>query len=71
MEDNYNELNPEQMEEVAGGAGQKYIVYVVQKGDNLSKIANRYHVTVAQLVKWNKIPDPNLILVGQKLRIFI
>ena len=43
--------------------------YVVQSGDNLTKIANRYGTTVNQLVSWNRISNPNLIYAGQKLRV--
>lgn len=41
--------------------------YVVQDGDTLSKIAQRYHVTVAQLVSWNHLSNQDLIYVGQRL----
>ena len=71
MEKNINALNAKELQEAAGGANQGYFVYVVEKGDTLTKIAHRYGVTVAQLVQWNNIANPNLILVGQKLRIFI
>ena len=43
--------------------------YIVQSGDNLTKIANKYGTTVNQLVSWNNIANPNLIYPGQKLRI--
>lgn len=43
--------------------------YVVQSGDNLTKIANRYGTTVNQLVSWNNIANANLIYPGQKLRV--
>ena len=43
--------------------------YVVKSGDNLTKIANRYGTTVNQLVAWNNIKNPNLIYVGQKIRV--
>lgn len=43
--------------------------YKVKKGDYLSKIAKKYKTTVAKIVKWNKIKNPNLIYVGQKLRV--
>ncbi len=43
--------------------------YIVKKGDNLTKIAKRYGTTVKQLVVWNNIKNPNLIRVGQKLRV--
>lgn len=42
-------------------------VYTVQPGDTLTKIANRFGVTVQQLVVWNKLKNPDLIIVGQQL----
>src|SRR5690554_6528865 len=44
--------------------------HTVVKGDTLSKIANKYGVTTAQLLEWNpEITDPNLIKVGQVIRV--
>lgn len=43
--------------------------YVVVKGDTLSEIAKRYNTTVDALVKANDIKDPNMIYVGQELKI--
>lgn len=43
--------------------------YSVKSGDSLYAIALRYGVTVAQLVAENNITNPNLIRVGQVLRI--
>lgn len=43
--------------------------YVVKKGDTLSEIAVKYKTSVSQLVKWNNIKDPDVIYVGQKLRV--
>lgn len=43
--------------------------YTVVRGDNLSLIARRYGVTVAELTKWNKISNPNAIEVGQVLKV--
>jgi len=40
--------------------------YTVRKGDNLSDIATRFHVTVADLKKWNSLSS-NQILAGRKL----
>lgn len=42
-------------------------VYVVKKGDNLTKIANEYKITVDQLAALNNIKNKNLIYAGQKL----
>lgn len=41
--------------------------YVVKSGDTLSSVANRFNVSVAQLIKANGIQDSNFILVGQRL----
>ena len=40
---------------------------VVEPGDHLSRIADRYDITVEELVRLNNIADPNLLLVGQEL----
>lgn len=45
------------------------IVYIVQKGDTLSKIAKRFNTTVKTLSKQNNISNPDHIKVGQKLKI--
>lgn len=42
-------------------------IYTVKRGDNLTKIANMYGVTVSDLVEWNNIKNPNLIYPGQKI----
>ncbi len=44
-------------------------VHVVEPGESLSKIARQYRVTVPELVELNGIENPNLIYVGQRLRI--
>lgn len=47
----------------------KEIYYTVKSGDNLTKIAKKYGTTVAKLVSLNGIKNPNVINVGQKLRV--
>ena len=47
--------------QVAQAKEQGY--YTVVLGDTLGKIANRFGVTVDELVKLNKLSDPNLIYV--------
>lgn len=44
-------------------------VYVVKKGDTLGHIARKYHVTVSQIMRWNKIKSANKLRIGQRLRI--
>lgn len=46
-----------------------YIVYVVQSGDTLRKIATKYGTTATKLGEYNNIKDINLIYVGQKIKI--
>ena len=43
--------------------------YTVVLGDTLGKIANRFGVSVDQLVKLNNIDNPNLIYVGTVLKV--
>lgn len=45
------------------------VIYVVQPGDTLSRIATRYNTTVAAIAQLNGIVNPNLIRVGQQLRV--
>ncbi|OQA47567.1 MAG: N-acetylmuramoyl-L-alanine amidase sle1 precursor [Chloroflexi bacterium ADurb.Bin325] len=44
-------------------------VYIVQRGDTLSRIAARYGTTVQSLMALNNIANPNRIWVGQRLAI--
>lgn len=47
------------------------ITYTVKKGDTLSKIAKEYGLTVKMICEWNPdIKDPNLIRVGQVLKLY-
>ncbi len=43
--------------------------YTVRRGDTLSEIAERFGVSVRELVRVNSIADPSSIRVGQELRI--
>ena len=45
----------------------RYTIYMVGRGDNLSRIALRYHTTVNEIVRANNISNPNLIYPGQRL----
>jgi len=46
---------------------QQQVYHTVQRGETLYRIALRYGTTVQDLVTANKLADPNLIHVGQKL----
>lgn len=45
------------------------IYYVVKKGDTLSSIARKYHVSVVTLIEDNQISNPDNLTVGQCLLI--
>lgn len=46
-----------------------HVIYTVRYGDTLSSIAYRYHTSVLNLVNLNSITNPNLIYIGEKIRI--
>ncbi|MDO6385956.1 MULTISPECIES: peptidoglycan DD-metalloendopeptidase family protein [unclassified Uliginosibacterium] len=43
--------------------------YIVKKGDTLYSIANLHKRDYRELAAWNNLTDPNLIEVGQELRV--
>ncbi len=47
-------------------SGQKY---VVEPGDTLSVIAEKFGVTMQQIIDANKLQNPDVLLVGQELLI--
>lgn len=53
----------------SGSASSAEQVYTVQAGDTLSKIAAKYGTTYQKLASYNGIANPNIISVGQKIRI--
>ena len=71
MLEDLKEATKEDLENVTGGAGTKFYIYTVKKGDTLSGIAKRFNTTVRELVFLNseRIKDPDLIIPGWKLLI--
>ncbi len=67
-----NEMNLEELEEAAGGKGGKtWHTYTVVKGDTLIRIAERFGIpSYRDIVRWNNIKDPSLIIIGQKLKLY-
>jgi LysM repeat protein len=51
------------------GSTSSAVTYEVRAGDNLSSVAHKHGVSIARIVKANKIADQNLIVIGQKLKI--
>lgn len=54
-------LNDEDLSDVDGGT---VIPYKIQPGDTLGAVANKFHVSLEQLIRWNNIQNPNLVTVG-------
>ncbi|CAM4519118.1 bifunctional 2',3'-cyclic-nucleotide 2'-phosphodiesterase/3'-nucleotidase [Paenibacillus macerans] len=50
-------------------AASKDTVYTVEKGDNLYRIAIKHGTTWQALAKYNKLANPHLIHIGQKILI--
>lgn len=49
------------------GSGEAGKFYVVQSGDSPARIAKKFKVSYADLLKMNNIEDPKKLQVGQKL----
>lgn len=50
-------------------APKRGLYFTIERGDTLGKVAAYYAVTVAELVRHNKIKNPNVVHVGQHIRI--
>lgn len=47
------------------------INYTVRKGDSLSRISQRFNVTISKLRQWNSLPKGKYLQPGQKLTLFV
>ncbi|MEJ5200913.1 MAG: peptidoglycan DD-metalloendopeptidase family protein [Anaerolineales bacterium] len=47
----------------------EYPIYIVQSGDTLSAIAQKFGVSIQDIISLNNIQDPNTISVGSQLKI--
>lgn len=62
-------FNPATLKKIIDGADGERIIYRVQSGDYLGRIASRHRCTVAQIKKWNGLKSNNL-RIGQRLVIY-
>ncbi|MGI6677794.1 MAG: LysM peptidoglycan-binding domain-containing protein [Dehalobacterium sp.] len=58
---------PTRVMEPPGGPPPGGIIYTVQSGDTLTKIAQSYGITMRSILDLNNIPNPDLIFPGTKL----
>jgi membrane-bound lytic murein transglycosylase D len=45
--------------------------YTVRRGDSLYLIANRFRITISDLVRWNKIDKNKILRPGQTLTMYV
>ncbi|MCQ2280008.1 MAG: peptidoglycan DD-metalloendopeptidase family protein [Bacteroidales bacterium] len=45
------------------------VYYTIRKGDNLGKIAKKYHTTISKLCKLNHITERTILQIGRRLRV--
>lgn len=60
---------PENRPPMGGNRPPREEIYVVEAGDTLGEIAFRYGTTVPVLVRLNGLDDPDVLFVGQELRV--
>ncbi|WP_404456772.1 LysM peptidoglycan-binding domain-containing protein [Oceanobacillus kapialis] len=53
-----------------GGSTPDTIIYIVQPGDVLGRIAQRFGMTLDEIMALNNISNPDLIQVGQELLVY-
>ena len=46
-----------------------HILYTVKPGDTLSYISQKYHISIENIISLNHIPNPNLIYIGEILKL--
>jgi membrane-bound lytic murein transglycosylase D len=55
----------------AAAAQVRQVTYVVRRGDSLYSIAQRFRVTVANLLEWNKVSAQQYLQPGQRLVMYV
>ena len=48
-----------------------HVLYTIKWGDTLSAIAKKYNTSVASIAETNNIVNPNIIIAGETLRIYL
>ena len=64
------ELEKMAKNEIGTVAGRERVLHKVRSGDVLGTIAERYHVRVSDIKKWNRLKG-SMIRVGQSLKIWV
>jgi len=48
-----------------------YVIHKVKRGESLARIAKKYRTTIVKIRAANSIDDPNLLRVGERLKILV
>ena len=64
-------IYPGQILKVSGSGSSGFLTYKVRRGDSLGRIARKYRTSIARILAFNHLDDPDNIRVGQELRIKI
>ena len=65
----YSAVQAKVNEILKGSASSAAVYYTVKAGDTLSAIARKYGTTYQKLAQINGIKNPNIITVGQRIRV--
>ena len=65
---NYQEIQNE-VNKILKSNNSNITYYTVKRGDTLSEIAKKFNTPINKLISWNEIKNPNLIYIGQKIRV--
>ena len=68
VEDGRETVNGRAVQTARPSATPQWVYYKVKSGDNLGKIAIKYHTRVRQLKSWNNLKSDR-IAIGQRLKV--
>lgn len=68
VEDGRETVNGRPVQTARPSATPQWVYYKVKSGDNLGKIARKYHTSVRQLKSWNNLKSDR-IAIGQRLKV--
>jgi membrane-bound lytic murein transglycosylase D len=55
---------------IPSSQSESFKIYTIRRGDTLTKIAYQNRTTVSKLMAWNGLTDPELISIGDRLKIY-
>ncbi len=60
-------VSPTSIATVTPTAASERVIYIVQPGDTLSSIAEKFGTTLEAIIEANNIADPDLVRAGEEL----